>query len=298
MIPASNNSFPQAKNGTHGTDGSKNSEKSEMYTTSIFRKTTNLKEMYLFKKAIIIDQLTSAFCNRFLPTYGDRTVDQMIQASRSCKQNIVEGTEDGKTSMEMEIKLVNVARASLGELRQDYEDFLRRNHLRVWTKEDACYDQMLNYCRFHNQLEDFEPYLKVWSVEEMCNWAITLCHMEDKMLTSHLQNLEKEFISEGGIKERMTASRLGFRTNQQETIEELLHQNEALMGQILQLKRQDEANAKQIEALKKKISDLQQEKEAQTQLIANCQNAYADLKQRALAAWNVQQEKIRQLEAK
>ena len=78
--------------------------------------------------------LTDVFCKRFLPLYGDRTVDQMNQAARSGKQNIVEGSEAAMTSSETEVKLVNVGRASLQELREDYEDYLNKHSLPLWDK--------------------------------------------------------------------------------------------------------------------------------------------------------------------
>ena len=80
---------------------------------------TKWEELYFYRKADVIYQLTVSFCRRFLPKFGDRTVDQMVQAARSGKQNIVEGFADGVTSTEMELKLLNVARASLRELREE-----------------------------------------------------------------------------------------------------------------------------------------------------------------------------------
>ncbi len=77
-------------------------------------------------------QLTYIFCQRFKPKYGDRTVDQMVQAARFGKQNIIEGSEDGKTSTQMELKLPNVARSSVGELREDYRDHINNHHLVLW----------------------------------------------------------------------------------------------------------------------------------------------------------------------
>ncbi len=87
---------------------------------SIYKKVTNWKNLWFYQKSEVLYQLTFVFCERFLPAYGDRTVDQMVQTARSGKQNIVEGSEDGKTSTEMEAKLMNVARSSISELRQDY----------------------------------------------------------------------------------------------------------------------------------------------------------------------------------
>ena len=85
----------------------------------VFKKAVVWKDLYFYRKSDVIYQLTVEFCKRFLPPYGDRTVDQMVQSARSGKQNIVEGSEDGQTSSEMEINLLNVARGSLQELRAD-----------------------------------------------------------------------------------------------------------------------------------------------------------------------------------
>lgn len=99
---------------------------------SIFKQTANWRNLHLYQKSNALYQLTVVFCKKFLPQYGNRTVDQMVQAARSGKQNIVEGCEDGKTSTEMELKLINVARASIGELREDYEDYLKSHSLSLW----------------------------------------------------------------------------------------------------------------------------------------------------------------------
>ena len=87
--------------------------------------------------------MTYVFTRRFLPKYGDRTVDQMVQAARSGKQNIVEGSADGVTSIESELKLLNVARGSIQELREDYEDHLLSRRLTVWTAKHPRFDMML-----------------------------------------------------------------------------------------------------------------------------------------------------------
>ena len=96
---------------------------------SIFGKVTNYKELHVYQKAEVLVLLTDVFCKRFLPPYGDRRVDQMNMAARCGKQNIVEGCEDGMTSSQMEVNLVNVGRSSFQELREDYEDYLKRNGL-------------------------------------------------------------------------------------------------------------------------------------------------------------------------
>ena len=102
---------------------------------SIFRAVPKWQDLRFYQKSEVLYQMTYVFCDCFLPKHGDRTVDQMVQAARSGKQNIVEGSEDGKTSTAMEVNLLNVARSSIGELRQDYEDFLKARHLKIWTPE-------------------------------------------------------------------------------------------------------------------------------------------------------------------
>src|SRR5437773_7368162 len=94
----------------------------------------NYQELLSYQKAEVVYDLTYRFCQRFL-NRGDRTIDQMVQAARSGKQNIAEGSKAAGTSKEMEIKLTNVARASLEELLVDYRDFLRVRDLRLWEKD-------------------------------------------------------------------------------------------------------------------------------------------------------------------
>ena len=92
------------------------------------------RELRCFQKAEIIYDFTHRFCELFLHR-GDRTIDQMVQAARSGKQNILEGSQASGTSKETEIKLMNVARASLEELLEDYHDFLRVRRAPIWTKD-------------------------------------------------------------------------------------------------------------------------------------------------------------------
>ena len=108
----------------------------------VLRKQTNWENLYFYQKANVLYQLTFAFTKRFLKR-GDRTIDQMVQAARSGKQNIVEGSADGVTSMEMELKLLNTARGSLKELKEDYEDYLASRHLTRWNAGTSRYDGML-----------------------------------------------------------------------------------------------------------------------------------------------------------
>ena len=207
-------------------------------TTQVLRKQANWEGLYFYQKANVLYQLTFVFTKRFLPAHGDRTVDQMVQAARSGKQNIVEGYADGVTSMEMELKLLNVARSSIKELKEDYEDYIVSRHLTRWSAGNARYDGMLKFCRNHNRIEDYQDFFDRWTDEEMANVALTLCHMVDKMMTTYQKQQEETFIKEGGIKERMTAARLGYRTNQREEIERLKSELSAAKRRIAELEAQ------------------------------------------------------------
>lgn len=203
---------------------------------TVLRKQTNWKNLWFYQKTVVLYQMTYVFTRRFLPSFGDRTVDQMVQAARSGKQNIVEGSADGVTSMEMELKLLNVARSSIQELLEDYEDYLPAHRLIKWTAGHPRYNGMLRYCRKHNYLADYEPYFEKWTDEEAANIGITLCRMVDKMMMTYQKKKEEEFVTEGGIRERMTAARLGYRTNQRDTIEQLTHEVEQLRQENAKLK--------------------------------------------------------------
>lgn len=196
------------------------------------------EHLYFYQKSIVLYQMTIVFCKRFLPKFGDRTVDQMVQAARSGKQNIVEGLADGVTSTEMELKLLNVARASIKELQEDYLDYLCAHGLTRWTSAHPRFDALLNFCRKHNVIDDYAPFLDKWSAEEFANCAVTLCHMVDRMLTTELGKRTKAFRENGGIRERMTAARLGRRQTQNEEIAQLKARIAQLEAENAALRRQ------------------------------------------------------------
>ena len=187
----------------------------------VLRRQRPWQEAFYYQKADTLYQMTYCFCQRFLPEYGDRTVDQMVQAARSGKQNIIEGTEDGVTSTEKQLKLLNVSRSSLQELRADFIDYLKSRGLVTWERGHQRYASMQAFCRAHNVVDDYRPYFHRWSDEEMANIAITLCFMTDAMLNKQLKQLEQEFIEKGGIKERMHSARTGFRRQQDEELQSL-----------------------------------------------------------------------------
>ena len=133
----------------------------------VLREQTNWEKLYFYQKTVVLYQMTYIFCQRFLPKHGDRTVDQMVQAARSGKQNIVEGCADGVTSTEMELKLLNVARASIKELKEDYLDYIRSRGMSLWNAKHPRYNGLLSFCRTHNALEDYEPF---FSNGQTRNW--------------------------------------------------------------------------------------------------------------------------------
>ena len=203
---------------------------------SVFKRVANWKELLFYRKSDALYQLTVVFCRRFLPEHGDRTVDQMIQAARSGKQNIVEGSEDGKTSTEMELKLLNVARSSLHELREDYRDYLVSHGLPQWDSRHPRYNGMVAYCRQHNDYSDYMAMAGKITDEEFANLALTLCHQTDAMMTSYLDYLNNTFVTEGGIKERMHAVRTSYRKEQDERFKALEEENRQLKAEIARLK--------------------------------------------------------------
>ena len=196
------------------------------------------KDLYFYRKSDALYQITVEFCKRFLPAHGDRTVDQMVQAARSGKQNIVEGSEDGQTSSEMEIKLLNVARGSLQELRADYEDYLNTHHLPIWAQDSERQQRLRDFCHSHNDYSDYAPLLAKMNDEEMANMALTLCHQTDKMMCAYIEKLEVRFVTEGGIKERMHAARTGYRAEQDARMKALEAENAALKQKIKELEEE------------------------------------------------------------
>ena len=204
----------------------------------VLKKAVVWNELYFYRKSDAIYQLTVEFCKRFLPAHGDRTVDQMVQAARSGKQNIVEGSEDGQTSSEMEIKLLNVARGSQQELRLDYQDYLNTHHLPMWPADSERQQRLREFCHSHNDYSDYAPFVVKMSDEEMANLLLTLCHQTDKMMCSYIEKLEHRFVTEGGIKERMYAARTGYRQTVDAHVQALEAENQQLKTKVKALEEE------------------------------------------------------------
>ena len=207
---------------------------------NVLKKAVVWQKLYFYRKSDTIYQLTVEFCRRYLPPYGDRTVDQMVQAARSGKQNIVEGSEDGQTSSEMEIKLLNVARGSLQELRSDYQDYLNTHYLETWQAQSDRQKRLRQFCHSHNDYDAYAPLLEKMNDEEMANMLLTLCHQTDKLMCSYIKKLEERFVTEGGIKERMYAARTGYRQQQESYLRALEAENQQLKAENAALRQKIE----------------------------------------------------------
>ncbi len=172
----------------------------------------NYRSLIVFRKAECIYDITFYFAQNFL-SRGDRTVDQMIQAARSGKQNIAEGCSASTTSRETEIKLLNVAKASLQELLLDYEDYLRVRGLSLWDKDNPRTIKLREKCLNCADTETYMAILPKCDTEMICNLAATLIHQTDVLLKRLIDKVQDQFLKEGGIREQMTRARLQSRNN-------------------------------------------------------------------------------------
>ncbi len=164
-----------------------------------------------YRRAQAVYDATVCFCDRFVDRRS-RTRDQMVQAARSGKQNIVEASAASGTSKEAELKLTNVARASLEELLEDYRDFLRTGVHALWPKEskEALFVRGLGR-QGEGTYEAYRPYVETRPAEVVANIVICLIHQTNYLLDRQIAQLERSFLEEGGLRERMTRARLGAR---------------------------------------------------------------------------------------
>lgn len=168
------------------------------------------KSLIIYQKAECIYDVTFYFAHQYL-SKGDRTIDQMIQAARSGKQNIAEGCAASTTSKESEIKLTNVAKASFQELLVDYEDYLRVRGLEQWKDDDNRFVQARIVCAKHNDSAYYRVAIEQRRDETIANIAIILLKQEDYLLFKYIERLKDNFLKFGGIKEQMTRARLEYR---------------------------------------------------------------------------------------
>lgn len=165
------------------------------------------RQLKSFQHAELVYDATVKFCDRFIDRRS-RTHDQMVQAARSGRQNIAEGSQASGTSKKFELKLVGVARASLEELLLDYEDFLRQRGLALWGKNHPtaqvvrrlAYEENRSYLTYRIYIEESPP-------EVAANTLVCLIHQTNYLLDQQLRQLERDFLKEGGFTERLYQSR-------------------------------------------------------------------------------------------
>ncbi len=174
------------------------------------------QHLLAYQKSLIVFEATAFFCDRYIDRRS-RTHDQMVQAARSGKQNIVEGSQASGTSKETELKLTNVARASLEELLEDYRDFLRARNIAEWSADHRYVSRLrtlnrqpgANYETFRRGIEHADPAISA-------NVIIGLIKVTSCLLDRQLQRLERDFLRDGGLRERMTQFRLAVRRRSRE----------------------------------------------------------------------------------
>ena len=172
------------------------------------------QELLSYKKSAIVYSATVKFCERFI-SIKDRTYDQMVQAARSGKQNIIEGSKASGTSKETEIRLTNVARASLEELLEDYKDYIKNRKEVIWDKnsKEALYVRRLAYSKDESYENTYEQFIETRNGVVCANIILCLIHQCNYLLDQQIRRLEEDFIKNGGLRERMYQARKNYRDN-------------------------------------------------------------------------------------
>lgn len=207
---------PYRTHKTHGTDAKSPSPMSHPSPEAGFIPPHGgYEDLLSFQKSRIVYDATVRFCDRFVDRRS-RTHDQMVQAARSGKQNILEGSRASGTSKETELKLTNVARASLEELLRDYRDYLRTAGQPIWEKDskEALYVRKLGKSP-DSSWDTYREFFETRPGHVVANIIISLIHQTNYLLDQQIRRLEKDFLNEGGLRERMTRARLASRTHQQ-----------------------------------------------------------------------------------
>ncbi len=165
------------------------------------------QDLQSYRMSEIVYDATVVFCDRFI-NIRSRTHDQMVQAARSGKQNIAEGSIASGTSKKFELKLVGVARASLEELLLDFKDYLRQKGLTLWGKDhsEAVTVRRLAYSK-DRSYKTYKSYLEASPPETAANTMVCLIHQTNYLLDQQLKALEKDFLKEGGFTERLYRAR-------------------------------------------------------------------------------------------
>ena len=178
--------------------------------SNFLKRNGDVRNLKAYKVSVIISFITEFFVKKYINSRS-RTVDQMQQAARSCKQNIVEGHDSGLTSKETEIKLTNVARSSLSELEEDFIDYLKFNNLSLWQKDNPRLIKLREYVRTPDFEKNYPILITKLNAEEICNLSITLIKQTQFLLDRLMEKLKDRFLREGGIREQMTRARISHR---------------------------------------------------------------------------------------
>lgn len=200
----------QSSQSTQNSQSAQNNQSPQTSPVTFLPKHGHYRNLRVYQVTVMVYDITYYFTQHYL-SKGDRTVDQMVQAARSGKQNIAEGNQAAATSSETEIKLTNVAKASLEELLDDYEDYLRVRNLQQWGPLHPRYEKMRQYARSEEIKKEYAATIQRMNDEEIANLCITLIHQAIYMLHKLLVTMQTRFVKEGGIKERMYQSRISYR---------------------------------------------------------------------------------------
>ena len=169
------------------------------------------KSLKVYQKTVCVFDITAYFVTHFMDRGHDRTVDQMQQAARSGKQNIVEGYSDAEGSTESEHKLTVIAKGSLEELKEDFQDYLRMNGLEMWAQDNAKYRACVPLFKKHNDSAYYMRQIEGRSDEDIANIALIVIYQALAMLQGYIAYINKKFLTEGGVKEQRFRRRLEYR---------------------------------------------------------------------------------------
>ena len=169
------------------------------------------KSLKVYQKTVCVFDITAYFVTHFMDRGHDRTVDQMQQAARSGKQNIVEGYSDAEGSTESEHKLTVIAKGSLEELKEDFQDYLRMNDLELWGQEHPKYKACVPLFKKHNDSAYYMRQIEGRSDEDIANIALIVIYQALAMLQGYIAYINKKFLTEGGVKEQRFRRRLEYR---------------------------------------------------------------------------------------
>jgi restriction system protein len=223
------NSKREAKGGGYQPDPSDPTDRSDQTVPprpARLRPSGGYRQLRSFRVTTLIYDATVSFCDRFMDPRS-RTVDQMVQAARSGRQNIAEGSRASAASSQTELRLVNVARASLDELLLDFEDFLRQRGLPQWAKDDPQAQAVRGVGKDHrtdpsdpadrSEQDQYSPWLAHADPAVVANSVICLIHQANYLLDRQIAGLERQFIQEGGYTERLAAARIAERQRKDRT---------------------------------------------------------------------------------